>query len=263
MSLSSILPNELLVPIFTHANTTFDGPSISQANSHFRALMFSITERNALHILNNSKTKETYLYKFIDKFNNQELSTYEDYSSLFCAIIKKAKSLDVECPNRVLDPFEVCALNTQIEDCALEDLWPKLHSVICYGQIQNLDPNMKAPEIRKWFIANKPLVQNVHCLNLSMCNEPLKVLPPEIGMFTSLQMLNISNNQLTSLPSEIGQLVNLNFLLASKNQLTDLPNEIGQLTSLMRLTLSDNPLTPDQLEFLPLEIRQCVTLTKI
>lgn len=86
---------------------------------------------------------------------------------------------------------------------------------------------------------------------LSVSQNQLATIPPEIGQLTGLTQLYLYSNQLTTLPLEIGQLANLIRLNLHSNQLTTLPAEIGQLASLTELDLQSNELTT-----LPTEIGQ-------
>ena len=117
--------------------------------------------------------------------------------------------------------------------------------------------------------------------SLSLDDNQLTSLPPEIGQLTQLTGLDLANNQLSSLPPEIGQLTQLTKLYLPGNQLTSLPPEIGQLTQLRWLDLTNNQLTSlpteidqlnqlrwfdltnNQLTTLPPEIGQLTQLTKL
>lgn len=83
-------------------------------------------------------------------------------------------------------------------------------------------------------------------------------LPPEIGLLTNLQILNISLNQLTYLPATIGNLRQLQILNLSHNKLTSLPATIGNLGQLQTLDLSYNELTS-----LPEEIGHLIKLREL
>ena len=65
---------------------------------------------------------------------------------------------------------------------------------------------------------------------LSLHNNQLSTLPPEIGQLTALRS-SLHDNQLTTLPPEIGPLAALRTLYLTGNQLTTLPPEIGPLTA--------------------------------
>jgi Leucine-rich repeat (LRR) protein len=81
-----------------------------------------------------------------------------------------------------------------------------------------------------------------HVVSLFLWSAKFDQLPPEIGLFSHLQLLRLSS-QLTELPPEIGNLHNLTELDLRNNHLTNLPPEIGQLTNLQILILSNNQLT--------------------
>jgi hypothetical protein len=69
------------------------------------------------------------------------------------------------------------------------------------------------------------------------------ILPPEIGMLTTLTGMKINNIGLKEIPPEFGHLTNLRTVDMSANLLTTLPLEMAQLTNLSYLNLSANPIT--------------------
>jgi hypothetical protein len=71
----------------------------------------------------------------------------------------------------------------------------------------------------------------------------LSALPPEIGLLSTLEVLDLEENHLTELPAEIGQVRRLKSLNLRSNQLSQLPSEIGQLAALRELYLGYNHLT--------------------
>ena len=84
---------------------------------------------------------------------------------------------------------------------------------------------------------------------LDLSDLGLKILPPEIGQLSSLQILYVGRNQLATLPDSLGQLRSLQVLNLHRNQLATLPDSLGQLSSLQKLYLHDNQLAtlPDRL----------------
>jgi len=75
------------------------------------------------------------------------------------------------------------------------------------------------------------------------------ILPPEIGLLTSVTRLNLSNNDFKFLPKEIGKLKNLEELILSQNKLKSLPPEIGNLKNLLTLFLYKNNISTLPPEF--------------
>jgi hypothetical protein len=78
---------------------------------------------------------------------------------------------------------------------------------------------------------------------LTVDNNLLTVLPPEIGKLSALKSLNISNNKLTCLPEELGNLLQLEKLDLSHNCLSALPSNLGRCIQLVEINLSANQLT--------------------
>ena len=99
---------------------------------------------------------------------------------------------------------------------------------LCENKIRGL-----SPEIGRLTVLRK----------LELNHDQLTALPPEIGRLTALESLKLINNQLTALPPEIGRLTALESLGLNNNQLTELPPEIGRLTTLKFLWLNNNQLT--------------------
>ncbi|CAK9254916.1 unnamed protein product [Sphagnum jensenii] len=78
---------------------------------------------------------------------------------------------------------------------------------------------------------------------LTVDNNLLTVLPPEIGKLSALKSLNISNNKLTCLPEELGNLLQLEKLDLSHNCLSAVPSNLGRCIQLVEVNLSANQLT--------------------
>ncbi|MEK6153653.1 hypothetical protein WIW50_10355 [Flavobacteriaceae bacterium 3-367] len=95
-------------------------------------------------------------------------------------------------------------------------------------------------------------------IQLNLGNKRLTVLPPEIGLLTKLQSLEILENSLSRLPPEIGQLTSLVRLDLRENEFATLPMEIGQLLALQELQLGRNLLNE-----LPEEIGQLSNLNQL
>ena len=93
---------------------------------------------------------------------------------------------------------------------------------------------------------------------LTLDDNRLGSLPPQIGELKKLETLTLARNQLKSLPPQIGQLKKLKMLILDKNQLASLPPEIEQLEKLESLDLTDNKLVS-----LPPQIAQLPRLEKV
>ncbi|KAK9505211.1 hypothetical protein O3M35_009308 [Rhynocoris fuscipes] len=81
-------------------------------------------------------------------------------------------------------------------------------------------------------------------------------LPPDFGLLTSLQSLELRENLLKSLPESLSQLSNLERLDLGDNEIEELPRHIGKLPALQELWLDHN-----QLQHLPSEIGELKNLT--
>jgi len=99
---------------------------------------------------------------------------------------------------------------------------------------------------------------------LTVDNNLLTVLPPEIGKLSALKSLNISNNKLTCLPEELGNLLQLEKLDLSHNCLSALPSNLGRCIQLVEINLSANQLTTIPTTFGQLRsLKGCLELTTL
>ncbi|MBX2821035.1 MAG: T9SS type A sorting domain-containing protein [Rhodothermaceae bacterium] len=87
-----------------------------------------------------------------------------------------------------------------------------------------------------------------------------RVIPPEIGDLTALEILDLNENNLNAhIPAEMGNLVNLKELYLASNSLRgSIPPEIGNLTKLEILQIQDN-----EVRFLPAELGNLVNLREL
>jgi Leucine-rich repeat (LRR) protein len=79
--------------------------------------------------------------------------------------------------------------------------------------------------------------------DLEIANNTLTSLPAAIGNLSHVRLLDLRNNQLDNLPPAIGQLKALVKLQLWGNKFVSLPSEIGGLTALQELYLKGNRLT--------------------
>ena len=82
-------------------------------------------------------------------------------------------------------------------------------------------------------------------LNQHRVNNMSGNLPPELGLLTALEKLNIEGQGLTGeIPPEIGKLENLRVLRLNGNQINgQIPSELGNLANLKELSLQQNQLS--------------------
>ena len=89
-------------------------------------------------------------------------------------------------------------------------------------------------------------------MQLAQCE--LEVLPPLIGSFYLLRLLDLSDNKLEELPPDIGSCYSLRILNVSSNSIKVLPDEIAQLIYLDKLYFYSNKIVnvPEWVGQLPL-----------
>lgn len=81
-----------------------------------------------------------------------------------------------------------------------------------------------------------------HIEKLSLNENNLKELPPEICNLTKLKCLNLNNNYMRVLPQEMNKLSHLQKLGLEGNQLLSLPESIGNLEELEELSVKGCPM---------------------
>ncbi len=157
----------------------------------------------------------------------------------------------------ILKGNELKSLEQQIQDAALIEFT----DILIEKKALNLDfgeeksPSQKAKTIRA-FLSNPDNLQNINSLELS--GAKLKLLPPEIGHFISLEDLNLSRNPLTALPESFTKLPNLLYLYLANSQLANLPENIGNIGTLQILDLDNTAL-----KSLPESIKNLDNITEL
>jgi len=111
-----------------------------------------------------------------------------------------------------------------------ESIWKpffenKFYGIDCTKQFYH---NYKKCHNVNKFLVRYKIDINVIGKELSLYNNQLNSIPPEIGQLSMLQILNLSNNQLHSIPPEIGQLSMLQKLYLDKSQLKLVPDIIDR-----------------------------------
>ncbi len=154
-----------------------------------------------------------------------------------------------------------------LEEAALIVLFKNLKRIPEVKELLNSDDfSLDAKTIRQWMQDNPEKLLTVE--NLDLRKLGIVVLPPEIGLLTNLQTLNLSSNKLSELPPDIYRLSNLIELDISGNPFKELPLDICLLSSLQKLDLHDIQLTelPSQIGNLTHLEWLCITgnnLTKL
>jgi hypothetical protein len=97
------------------------------------------------------------------------------------------------------------------------------------------DLSRDAAAIRIWMKSNQASLDRITRLILPRLS--VTALPPEIGLFTNLELLYLGGTQCTRLPSEIGKLTKLKVFNLSFAPITWFPPEMGRLIQLQSLTL--------------------------
>lgn len=133
---------------------------------------------------------------------------------------------------------------TFCENLALETLWNDwlLDDFMQLGAFTLTPPPEGLEAIRAWLLSpdNAAFVQQITYIEL--IDKKLEYLPPEIGLFTNLEILCLDNNMLRMLPESLCNLIALRRISLSVNKLTCLPNAFGNLHSLEEALLQNNHL---------------------
>jgi Leucine-rich repeat (LRR) protein len=74
----------------------------------------------------------------------------------------------------------------------------------------------------------------VNLKQLSLANNMINEIPPEIKMLVNLEQLNLMRNKLREIPSEIGFLMKLKELLLGKNHIEKIPNQLEKNISVSK-----------------------------
>lgn len=138
------------------------------------------------------------------------------------------------------------------------------------------DRPLNPAELREepWFYdLDSALATPEKVYKLSLTQQDLKSLPPEIGELKNVQILNLSENKLKSLPDEVFELKKVQFISLYHNKLRYIPNQfkdlrrlevlylgankiveiplwMGGMAKLKRLDVSRNPISPQELIYI-------------
>ena len=89
----------------------------------------------------------------------------------------------------------------------------------------------------------KEMCELTELTQLSIINNSVESISPDISKMTALKRLDLSGNKLKTLPAEIGDLENLQTLRLSKNPLESIPAEIANCKNLSTLVIKGTNLT--------------------
>ncbi|KAB2631584.1 leucine-rich repeat receptor protein kinase EXS-like [Pyrus ussuriensis x Pyrus communis] len=132
--------------------------------------------------------------------------------------------------------------NLYSSEIGLKGLIPKVSGNLCKLKVLRLSENNFDGGIEEFWrsLSNCPS-NTLESLDLSNCQIESQ-LPVFLGMFKSLQILNLGENNLWgSIPDSIGNLSSLRTLALNSNNLSgSIPDSIGNLSSLRTLDLSYN-----------------------
>jgi Leucine-rich repeat (LRR) protein len=200
-------------------------------------------------ILSLDSKKERAIPLEIRYLQNLDFLKIETYGKLILppeiSELKKLEILRIEAKKLQL-PDNFGDLENLIEidfsDCELT------HLPVNFGQLKNLEILYLEgnPELDL-----KDTFEKIAQLSkLKKLRVSAKNLPPEIGLCTQLEHLEIYNhpkyknyNIPLTLPTEIGNLTNLKHLDLEENHLKEIPETIGNLKKLQYLALNENQLT--------------------
>jgi Leucine-rich repeat (LRR) protein len=196
--------------------------------------------------LQKTETIPQYLTKLVTEFVNQTKSpepnkincTFSQFVKFSCDL---AKTIGVKpCLMRSVGQIN----RSQHYVDALFTLWKAIKHQLTHQP----DIELKtAEQISKWMHKNPSACAEITSISLN--DENLYLLPPEIGLLTGLTCLFLYGNHLEYLPTEITYLTALKTLSLRRNKFTSFPQEILSLPSLRVIDLCQN-----QIREIPSEI---------
>lgn len=93
---------------------------------------------------------------------------------------------------------------------------------------------------KTFYSLEEALINPAEVYKLSLTDQKIKELSPEIGKLTNLQWLSLSENKLKELPEELGNCTKLEFLTIFDNKLKSMPEVLKQCRNLRVLYLGQN-----------------------
>ena len=93
---------------------------------------------------------------------------------------------------------------------------------------------------------------------MTLTDNHIEVVPPEIANCTELTQLKLFGNKLTTVPVDVIKLTRMKLLWLGNNKLKSVPNEVGQLSGLEALSLDSN-----LIEMLPITLGRLTGLKEL
>lgn len=144
-----------------------------------------------------------------------------------------------ECNLKVLpDEVLTCGPSARVLDLSHNAIQHLPAAINSLSSLQKLILN--GNEIMDNSLSWEELASLKSLMVISLNQNHIATLPPEVGTLTGLRQLHIAHNELTGLPSEIGLLTSLEVLKVNNNRIRSIPESIGGCVSLIEVDLSSN-----------------------
>lgn len=111
----------------------------------------------------------------------------------------------------------------------------------------NIPPDADLTNFWHNVLKNDIRIQGIE--SLSLLDQNIKFLPPEIGSLSNLKSLYLGSNKLKELPPELASLSQLQRLVLSDNQFDKVPEVLASLPNLQHLRLNENKIKEIQVGF--------------
>ena len=132
---------------------------------------------------------------------------------------------------------------------------------LCASSYDDYDESIKVLLVQYPIFCMRYQLEQEYTQALDMINlsyQGLQKLPPEVTLFSKLNVMLLHDNHLEELPKNIGKLQNVSYMVLENNQLTSLPASIAQMQELSDLSLAANKFTS-----LPQVLTECKSLENL